>query len=165
MFVRYFVELDLPSPEVERSLLWAPDQWVPGLAQEAEAAGERLLAEVGFGPGGRRVEKQVEIELGVPIHFPSKTILPLSWRATGPGRLFPELEADLEVAAIGPDRTQLSISGRYRPPLGLLGRAMDRALLHRVAEATVKDFLDRAAGALQGIHSRAADDLSTATRS
>ena len=72
-------------------------------------------------------------------------------------------EADLEVAALGPDRTQLSISGRYRTPLGLLGRAMDRALLHRVAEATVKDFLDRAGEALRGIHARGSVDLSAAT--
>ncbi|HEX5903035.1 MAG TPA: hypothetical protein VF028_07985 [Actinomycetota bacterium] len=33
----------------------------------------------------------------------------------------------------------------YEPPLGLVGRAADRALLHRVAEATFKDFLERVA--------------------
>jgi hypothetical protein len=33
--------------------------------------------------------------------------------------------------------------------MGLLGRALDRALLHRVAEATAKDFLDRVGEALQ----------------
>jgi hypothetical protein len=27
--------------------------------------------------------------------------------------------------------------------MGAVGRMLDRALLHRVAEATVKDFLDR----------------------
>jgi hypothetical protein len=27
--------------------------------------------------------------------------------------------------------------------MGVIGRALDRALLHRVAEATIKDFLDR----------------------
>jgi hypothetical protein len=35
------------------------------------------------------------------------------------------------------------MSARYRPPLGMIGRALDKALMHRVAEATVKDFLDR----------------------
>jgi uncharacterized membrane protein len=53
------------------------------------------------------------------------------------------LEADLEVAALGGSRTQLSVSARYRPPLGSVGRVIDKALLHRVAEATIKDFLDR----------------------
>jgi hypothetical protein len=45
--------------------------------------------------------------------------------------------------AVGEQRTRLAISARYRPPLGAVGRAADRVLLHRVAEATVKDFLDR----------------------
>jgi hypothetical protein len=35
------------------------------------------------------------------------------------------------------------MSARYRPPLGAFGQALDRAMLHRVAEATIKDFLDR----------------------
>jgi hypothetical protein len=52
------------------------------------------------------------------------------------------------VAPIGQNRTQLSVSTRYQPPLGPLGRAIDRTLLHRVAEATIKDFVDRAGEAL-----------------
>jgi hypothetical protein len=50
--------------------------------------------------------------------------------------------------AQGGGRTQLAISARYRPPLGAVGRAVDRVLLHRVAEATVKDFLDRVGAAI-----------------
>ena len=91
----------------------------------------------------RRIDKQVEIELGAPIRTPSKTVLPMTWRATRPESLFPHLDADVEVASLGADRTQLSISARYRAPMGAVGRMLDRALLHRVAEATVKDFLDR----------------------
>ena len=148
MFIRYFVEIPIPFPEVEERLLRSPEAWVPGLARDAEARGEALLAEVGFGPPGARLEKQVHIELGPPIQFPSKTVLPMSWRATGAGGLFPSLDSDIEVAALGPRRTQLSISARYRPPLGAVGRVIDRALLHRVAEATLKDFLDRVGEAL-----------------
>jgi len=53
------------------------------------------------------------------------------------------------VAGIGASRTQLAISAQYDPPLGSVGRALDRALLHRVAEATLKDFLDRVAAAVE----------------
>ena len=49
---------------------------------------------------------------------------------------------------MGPDRAQLAMSARYVPPLGAVGRTIDRALLSRVAEATVKDFLDRVADAI-----------------
>ncbi|HVH53627.1 MAG TPA: hypothetical protein VNA32_05770, partial [Actinomycetota bacterium] len=58
------------------------------------------------------------------------------------GGLLPRLDADIEVGELGPQRTQLSII-RYTPPFGSLGRVLDRALLH-LAEAAVKDFLDRA---------------------
>ena len=65
--------------------------------------------------------------------------------------LFPSLDADIELGELGPERTQLSMSARYTPPLGPVGRFLDRALLHRVAEATVKDFLDRAAQMLSAV--------------
>lgn len=144
MFIRYYLDLTVPFEDVERTLLDAPATWVPGIALDAEAGGQRLLAEVGFDvDASRRVDKEVEIEIGEPYVIPSKTILPITWRATAAERIFPQLEADIEIAALGAGRTQLSISARYRPPLGAVGRALDKALLHRVAEASVKDFLDR----------------------
>ncbi len=154
MFIRYYLDLEIPFEEVETALLTQPETWVPGLARDAEDLGQSLLAEVGFAMDDEhRVDKQVEIAFGEAYRIPSKTLLPLTWKATGAGSLFPSLDADLEVAALGPNRTQLSMSGRYRPPMGPIGRALDRALLHRVAEATVKDFLDRVG---EGIRARTA---------
>ena len=49
MFIRYFVEVDRPFADVEAQLLGTPSEWIPDLAEEAEALGEGLLAEVGFG--------------------------------------------------------------------------------------------------------------------
>jgi len=152
MFIRYYLDLSLPFEEVEEALLADPEMWLPGVAREAEDRGEQLLGEVGFSfDDDRRLSKEVHIELGPPYRMPGKTLLPLSWKATGPERLFPSLDADLEVAALGRSRTQLSISARYRPPLGVVGKALDRVLLHRVAEATIKDFLDRVG---EGIRAR-----------
>jgi hypothetical protein len=145
MFVRYYLDLSLPFEEVEEGLLADPEVWLPGVAREAEDRGEQLLlGEVGFSfDDDRRLSKEVHIELGSPHRMTGKTLLPLSWKATGPDRLFPSLDADLEIAALGRSRTQLSISARYRPPLGVVGKALDRVLLHREAEATIKDFMDR----------------------
>ena len=147
VFVRYYLELALAAEEVERLLTSAPESWIPGLAREADGYGERLLADVGFGDRSR-LDRNVAIELGTPIRVPSRTILPLKWTAARTSRLFPSLDADLEVAPLGPLRTQLAMSARYVPPFGALGKAIDRALLHRVAEATLKDFLDRVGAAL-----------------
>ena len=147
MFARYFVELPIASAHVERALLRDPQAWMPGLAGDANHRGERLLAEVGFGEEVR-VAKEVEIEVGTPVRAGSKLLVPLRWRATGAASLFPALDADLEVAQLGASRTQLSMSARYAPPMGAVGRAIDRALLHRVAEATLKDFLDHVAASV-----------------
>lgn len=148
MFVRYFVVLALPYPQAEAALLDGPERWVPGLARAADGRGERLLGEVGIGDGPR-IDRTVAIEIGDAVRLAAGVVLPFSWRAVTGARLFPAFEADLELAGLGVDRTQLSINARYTPPMGAIGRAIDRALLHRVAEATVKDFLDHVAIALE----------------
>jgi hypothetical protein len=90
----------------------------------------------------------VIVEVGQPLRRHTTTLLPIRWRPASAAGLIPELDGDLEVAALTPAASQLSISARYSPPLGSVGAAIDRALLHRVAEATLKDFLDRIAEAL-----------------
>jgi hypothetical protein len=146
MFVRYFADLAAPFDEVEARLLDAPQGWLPGILEGAEDRGARLLADVGFHVRDEvRVERQVDVTIGEVYRMTGKSLVPITWAATGGGRLFPSLEGDIEVASLGEHRTQLSISARYEPPLGAVGRVLDRAVLHRVAEATVKDFLDRVA--------------------
>lgn len=147
MFVRYLVEIPVPQAEVEAALARDPRAWLPGLARDAHLRGDALLAEVGFGET-IRVEREVAIQLGAPIRSSSRTAFPLRWEAAAHPWLFPSLDADLEVAPLGPERTQLSISARYVPPFRGIGRALDRALLSRVAEATVKDFVDHVAAAV-----------------
>jgi hypothetical protein len=148
MFVRYFVELPLPAAEVEQALLDHPPGWLAEMAGAAQQRGDDLLTEVGVGPLGARLGRRVAIELGEPVRFPSMTSLALTWQPVGLEGLLPRLDADLELGSLGQGQTQLAISARYRPPLGVVGRAIDRVLLHRVAEATLKDFLDRLAQAI-----------------
>ncbi len=149
MFARYFVELPISTVEVERALSRDPRLWLPRLAEPANHRGDVLLAEVGFGEAVR-IKRTVLIELGQPVRSASKTVFPLRWVASGRGGLFPALDADLEVAPLGSDRTQLAMSARYVPPFGTLGHVIDRAVLSRVAEATLKDFLDRVADTIMG---------------
>jgi hypothetical protein len=150
MFVRYFLELDLPATVAEEALLRSPHEWIPGLAVGASSRGERLLTEVGFGTEPR-VQKLVMVELGEPIRLEAKVILPMRWDPTGGGGgLLPSLDGDIELAPLGPARSQLAMTARYTPPFGVVGEMADRALLHRVAEATVRDFVERIAEGLRG---------------
>lgn len=147
MFLRYFVELNLPVAQVRAALLDSPASWLPAMVDGALERADPLLAEVGIGPAALRVTRRVVVRLGEPVEFPSRLSIPMTWE---PGaRLLPRLEAELELGALGEGRTQLAISGRYDPPLGVVGRTVDRIALHRVAEATVKDFLDQVACVLQ----------------
>ncbi len=142
MFVRYFIELPFKSDEIERIVTAAPTTWLPLLAGKANRRGERLLVAVGVGDQ-LRLARTVEITIGPPVTLATKVSLPLAWHPTGAETLLPALEADLEIAPLGDGVTQLAMSARYETPLRSLGRELDRAVLHRVAEATVKDFLDR----------------------
>jgi hypothetical protein len=72
----------------------------------------------------------------------------LRWEAAGPGgALFPALDADVTLASVG-EHSTLTLGGVYRPPLGTAGGALDRAVMRRVATATIRAFLHQVAGAI-----------------
>jgi hypothetical protein len=106
-----------------------------------------------YGPGLTRVgaagvSKLVRVQARELTGTDDAAGLALRWEATGGGGgLFPVLDADVRLVPDG-DGTVLSLAGAYRPPLGSLGQALDRALLHRVAAATIRSFLARVAAQL-----------------
>ena len=108
----------------------------------------------GYGAGLARVGPGVVSKLvRVQVHELSRTDrssgLALRWEATGSGgKLFPVLDADLTLVDFGAQGTLVALAGVYRPPLGAVGQALDRAVLHRVAVATVKGFLAQVAAQL-----------------
>lgn len=73
----------------------------------------------------------------------------MRWEATGPGgTLFPALDADITLTRAGDDVTVLAVSGVYRPPLRGLGAGLDRAVMRRVAQATLRTFTHRVGAAI-----------------
>ena len=69
------------------------------------------------------------------------------------------LDADLTMAPAGERVTVLTLAGTYRPPLGTVGAALDRAILHHVASATIRAFLAQMARRITG--QAAANDAGT----
>ncbi len=141
MFVRYFGHVDKPWEEVERRLLADPSTWMPALLEEAYEEGDRLRPQIGLGKN-LGLSKEAVVSVGRPLHMNDRVVLPANVEAATLSGLFPKLTADLEIAALGPDRTKLILSGTYEPPLGLAGAVLDRVLLHHVAEAVVKNFVE-----------------------
>jgi hypothetical protein len=101
------------------------------------------------GPAG--VSKLVRVQVRELSWTDRSAGLALRWEATGAGGgLFPVLDADLRLAPDGERGTVLTMTGVYRPPLGSLGEALDRAILNRVAAATIRTFVARVAAQLTG---------------
>jgi hypothetical protein len=65
----------------------------------------------------------------------------IEWKAARRPRLFPLMSAVLTIYPLTATETQLDFAGRYRPPLGALGRALNAVMGHRIAEASVHRFV------------------------
>ncbi len=77
------------------------------------------------------------------------TRLRLEWEAAKSPRLFPFMRAELSIYPLTATETQLDFSGRYEPPLGALGSAMNAIIGHRIAEVSVHRFVAEVAGYLR----------------
>lgn len=65
----------------------------------------------------------------------------MRWEAIGPGgALFPALDADITLTRVGSDATILAVWGVYRPPFGGLGARLDKVVLRRVGQSTIRAF-------------------------
>lgn len=137
MLVHDFIEVPLPVEDVETRLASSGD--MPAWAEAAYRKGERLAV----GPGTPLVAAAVEIEVGEAVRGTDSTTIPFSWKAVGASWLFPHMEAEIVLSPMAPSLTHLTFRGSYRPPLAAVGALLDRVALHRVAEATVRSFLER----------------------
>ena len=144
MFIEYSTTIDLGLDTIEKALgdvRSEAGEW----ANLAYREGEQLRSRVG---PGDTVARSVTLDIGMPEIHSSGIVYPIKWTAVGATLLFPSLEADLILSKQGTDRTMITLKGTYEPPLGPLGKLVDRAGLGRVAEATVHNWMDRLEEAL-----------------
>ncbi len=120
------------------------------LAEVSEAAYDGALTGLlRVGPVGPVPAKLVRVSFVDPVYRDEVMTTGLRWEATGAtGSLFPVLDANISISPAADVSTagrkesaRLTLAGIYRPPLGHLGAALDRAILHRVATATVRSLL------------------------
>lgn len=135
-----------PYQLVEAALLSGPGDWLPG-PREAEDT----TAELDVRLGGSRIARRVVVHTGSVTNSgeAATCCLPVSWQAAEQPHLYPRLEGTLELTPVARRRTRLTLRARYRPPAGVAGEAVDRAVLHLVAEASVEAFVERIAAILE----------------
>jgi hypothetical protein len=144
--VRVFDYVTVPYDRV-RELLRSDAAGI--FARATATASDRareLLATLRLHVGPVEVGVDVQLKIGaitedVPAVGDPWTRLDFTWQAAQGAAFFPTMEATLNAYPLSPNETQLDLQGRYRPPLGTLGTAIDATVGHRVAEATVLRLL------------------------
>jgi hypothetical protein len=95
------------------------------------------------------VSRLVSVEFRELVTHADSSLLTLRWQTAGAGGgLFPVLDADVTISPAGDHGTRLRLDGSYRPPLGTLGAGLDRAVMHRIAAATMRSFITDMSDAL-----------------
>lgn len=114
------------------------------------AEGEGL--ELRIRRAGVDLPRTVLLDVGGLVHVGERALVPVSWSDFDRPRLFPVLKAVLELAPADYRRqpiTQIGLLGRYRPPLGPLGGAVDRLAGGDVVAESVATFVDDLAARIE----------------
>lgn len=120
-----------------------------GACQGAYEGGLAMLLRAGPLGDRRGASKLVRVCFAQPVRRGATLTVAMRWEATGAaGELFPVLDADLILARHGDDQALLMLTGSYRPPFGLAGALLDRAVLSRIATATIRSVLYGLAAAI-----------------
>ena len=121
------------------------------VSQDAYNGGITGLARIGPLGSAPGLSRLVQVRFRDLMETNDSAGLALRWEAIGPGGgLLPVLDADITLSPSGKQATLLTLTGAYRPPLGSLGAGLDRAILHRVAAATIRSFINRVAAGITG---------------
>jgi hypothetical protein len=143
MFVADEIMLDIGFPAAQARLVNLARRG--GLSGASKAAyTDELSAVIRVGPFGDAAgaSRLVRVRFLDPVCRGDVMTLALRWEATGvTGALFPVLDADITLTPAGQQATRLALAGSYRAPLSGLGAGLDKAILNRVATATIRALL------------------------
>jgi hypothetical protein len=142
LYIEHSVHVDHPIKACSDALMEGPRRWFP-------RTGQKNVSKVGVRVAGVPIRKRVTVEIGDPVKTSTWAVVPLTWKATFPQKLFPEMTGKVELSPSDKEVTRLTVSGMYEPPLGGLGRQLDQAVMHNVAEATVKELAESIAQRLE----------------
>lgn len=89
------------------------------------------------------VNERVRATVGDLVRRRTDAQLDLAWTAEAGKRILPGVTGKLHLHAMSSTYNELSFTGQYVPPPGLLGNASGAVLGRRIAEAAVGDLLDQ----------------------
>jgi hypothetical protein len=138
--VYYYTQLDKSFPDAATLLGDDPGLWLPAPAEPVEAGWRVALDATGALPRTRALRLAVVQPEPLRRSY-DRVWRRMRWRDARGDRLFPVMEADVELEALVDGRSRLSLVGSYEPPGALVGSLTDSAFGHRVAESCVRRFV------------------------
>jgi hypothetical protein len=138
MVVQHSVQIGVPIEVCSATLVRDLKGWLPHFGEQAKY----VL--------GVPARDEVRVEAGQPERLGDFfTEVPITWEATNVKNLIPLMIGKVDLAPIDVRVTRLTVCGEYEPLLGLLGE--HDALMHEVAEATVRELAEAIAARLEGL--------------
>ena len=143
-----------PYERVSEVLRRDPVGLIQHATTHAVARGRELVGGLRESLGGVEVDGEFIVEMTsiaeeTEVMLGPRTRLSLSWRASHHPHLFPTMDATLDLLTLGPREAQLDFLGKYRPAHGMVGAAVDKALGHRILEASAHRFVESIAERLR----------------
>lgn len=136
-----FVQIELPVAAVTARLSVAT-AWLTAVARACDQEE----------PQADGLPRTVAVHLGQAATANGSALIPLIWEVTGPGGIFPRFQGEFQLAALDPQRSELRVSGSYRPAPAASGQLPPGTLRDRAARATMRVFLRRIASGLEHEH-------------
>ena len=145
--VRSFEYVNQPYERVRDTLLSDTAETFRSATHAAADRARSVASALRVNIAGIDVSTEIDISVGEIEESPRATgrspslRIPVEWEAVKRPGLFPLMRAELSVYPLTGTETQLDFSGSYQPPLGPVGSAVDAAVGHRIAEASVHRFV------------------------
>ncbi|NNE98135.1 MAG: hypothetical protein HKN25_03855 [Pyrinomonadaceae bacterium] len=145
--IRVYEYVNHPYEAVKLALQTEASEIFQNATKVAASRAQTVASELHVNIAGIEVGTDISIsvnaieEVEKKVMAPQKTILEIEWEAAKAPRFFPLMKAELEVYPLTSTETQLDLSGNYEPPFGWIGTAVDALVGHRIAEASVHQFI------------------------
>jgi nucleotide-binding universal stress UspA family protein len=147
----YAILRDAPCPVLSKDPVALFSSATRVAASRAQSVASELRVDIGgIGVEAKisisvsRIEEKVTETMSAPA-----TKMQLQWESASMPNLFPMMKAEISIYPLTASETQLDFLGFYEPPLGALGKAMNVIAGHRIAEASVRRFVDDVAAYLR----------------
>jgi hypothetical protein len=153
--IRCYDYVNRPYEQVRDALSRNALEVFQSATKAAASRAHSVAAELRLDLGGIAVEAEIAIAVNKVEEKPASamsgpaTRLELEWQAAKAPALFPVMRAELTAYPLTSTETQLDFSGVYEPPLGPVGTALNAVAGHRIAEASVRRFIEDVAAYLR----------------